>query len=63
MLLHLRGNFESRNFKMGPLAGVVDLATNLGLLAWAYWLGAFMHIDVVLGGRGRGSLQFAKQGR
>lgn len=51
-LLPLRGNFGGRNFKMGPLAGVVGLATSLGLLSWPYWLGAFMVIDVVLGGGG-----------
>lgn len=28
--LALRSNFGGRNFKLGPLAGVVDLATNLG---------------------------------
>lgn len=46
--MSLRDSFGGRNYKMGPLARMVDLATNLGHLDWLCWLVAFMYLDVLL---------------
>lgn len=48
MALYLRENFGGKSCKMGSLAGVVHLATNLGHLGWPCWLVAFMCLDMVL---------------
>lgn len=58
--LSLRDSFGGRNYKMGPLARMVDLATNLGHLDWLCWLVAFTYLDVLLAVEDGEGLQFAK---
>lgn len=45
--MYVRENFGGRNYKLGPLASVVDLATHLGYLGWPCCLVAFLYLDVV----------------
>ena len=54
MALYFRENFGGRNYKIGPLARVVDLAPDLGHPSWLCCLVAFMCLDVVVGGGGVG---------